>query len=216
MARMPRAPARSPIHHGRPGAGSVQPLEAIPTAVSTSNLLLGPGTLYYGDFGATEPADTAVATAPDSGDWTDVGGTNDGVTLSIEQEYTELTVDQIVDRVGSRLTNRTMTVATNLAEPTLENLSLVVNGGGTVSSGSGYKSFSPANDTSATQPTYCALIFDGIAPGGGIRRVFGRRMLSTENVEFAYSKEDQTVFSVTFTAHYVSNSITPFKIVDEV
>lgn len=185
-------------------------------AVTASNLTLGPGTLFHGAEGATEPAETAVATAPDSGTWTDVGGTNDGVTLAIEQEYTELTVDQIVDRVGSRLTARTMTLATNLAEPTLENLSLIVNGGGTVSTGAGYKAFEPANDTSATQPTYCKLIFDGIAPGGGARRVVGRRMLSTESVEFAYSKDTQTVFSVTFTGHFVDGSTPPFQIVDEV
>lgn len=184
-------------------------------AVVASNLVLGPGTLYHGAEGATEPADTAVASAPDAEDWTDVGGTSDGVTLSIENEYTELTVDQIVDRVGSRLTSRTMTVATNLAEPTLENLSRVVNGGGTVTTGTGFKKFEPANDTSATQPTYCALLFDGIAPGGGNRRVIVRRALSTENVEFAYSKEDQTVFSVTFTAHFVNGSTAPFAIIDE-
>lgn len=183
-------------------------------AVVASNLTMGPGTLYHGAEATADPANADVANPPGVG-YTDVGGTNDGVTLAIEQEYTELTVDQIVDRVGSRLTNRTMTLATNLAEPTLENLSLVVNGGGTVSTGTGYKSFEPANDTSATQPTYSKLIFDGIAPGGGNRRVIGRRMLSTENVEFAYAKDEQTVFSVTFTAHYVSNSIAPFAIIDE-
>jgi hypothetical protein len=184
-------------------------------AVTATNLTMGPGTLYHGAEGATEPALADVGTPPPAPDFTDVGGTNDGVTLAVEQEYTELTVDQIVDRVGSRLTNRTMTIATNLAEPTLENLSFALNGGGTVATGTGYKSFEPANDTSATQPTYSKLIFDGIAPGGGNRRVIGRRMLSTENVEFAYSKDEQTVFSVTFTAHFVSASVPPFAIVDE-
>lgn len=185
-------------------------------AVVASNLTLGPGTLYRGAEGATEPLETAVATAPDSGAWTDVGATSDGVTLSLELEYTEMTVDQSVDRIGSRLTARTMTLATNLAEVTLENLSFALNAGGTISTGTGYKSFEPANDTSATQPTYSALIFDGIAPGGGNRRVVGRRMLSTENVEFAYTKDEMTVYSVTFTAHYVDGSTPPFQIVDEV
>lgn len=185
-------------------------------AVTATNLTLGAGTLFHGAEGATEPLETAIATPPDSGTWTDVGGTSDGVTLAIEQEYTELTVDQIVDRVGSRLTARTMTLATNLAEPTLENLSLILNGGGSVSTGTGYKSFEPANDTSASQPTYCALIFDGIAPGGTSRRIIGRRMLSTESVEFAYAKDEQTVFSVTFTGHFVNSSTPPFQIVDEV
>jgi hypothetical protein len=187
--------------------------EAIPISVTASNLTLGPGTLFHGLETAADPAD--LNTDPAAPDFTDVGGTSDGVTLSIEQEYTELTVDQIVDRVGSRLTSRTMTIATNLAEPTLENLSLVLNGGGTVTPGAGSKTFEPSNDTSATQPTYCKLVFDGIAPGGGRRRVIGRRMLSTESVEFAYSKDEQTVFSVTFTGHFVSASVPPFAVIDE-
>lgn len=171
--------------------------------------------MHYGAEGATEPLDTAVSTPPSATDYTDVGGTSDGVTLAVEQTYTEMTVDQIVDRVGSRLTARSMTIATNLAEPTLENLSLVLNGGGAVTAGAGFKKFEPSNDTSATQPTYSKLVFDGLAPGGSNRRVIGRRMLSTENVEFAYTKDSQTVFSATFTAHYVSASVAPFAIIDE-
>jgi hypothetical protein len=42
-----------------------------------------------------------------------------------------------------------------------------------------------------------------------------RKVLSSDNVEFAYKKEDQTVFSVTWSVHYVSSSIAPFKIVDQ-
>lgn len=184
--------------------------------VTASNLLMGPGTLYSGAFGATEPADTAVGSAPDSAVWTDVGGTQDGVTITINQEFTELEVDQIVDVVGRRLTKRDMTIATNMAEVTLENLSFASNGAATISTGTGFKALEPGNDTSATQPDYRALVFDGFAPGGGQRRVIARRVLSTDNAEFAYSKSDQTVLTVTFSAHYVSPSIAPYKIVDEV
>jgi hypothetical protein len=50
------------------------------------------------------------------------GGTQDGVKLSVDQTYSELEVDQITVRVGSRLTKRDFTVKTSLAEATLENL----------------------------------------------------------------------------------------------
>lgn len=183
--------------------------------VTVSNLTMGPGTLNFGDFGATEPADTAVATPPSGADWTDIGGTQDGVTLTINQEFKELEVDQVVDVPGRRLTKRDMQIKTNLAEPTLENLAFVSNASATISTGTGYKSLEPSNDTSATQPTYKALLFDGIAPGGGNRRVIVRRTLSTDNAEFAYKKDSQTVFTATFSAHYVSPSIAPYKIIDE-
>lgn len=181
-------------------------------AVTVTNLTQGPGTLYTGAFGVAEPADTAVASPPGVG-WTDVGGTSDGVTLNVMQEYSELSVDQIVDVPGRRLTKRDMSLATNLAEPTLENLAIAMNAG-TAAAGAGFKSLEPSYATSATQPTYKALLFDGWAPGGFVRRVILRKGLSTANVEASYKKDAQTLFPVTFNAHYVTSAIAPFKVID--
>lgn len=184
-------------------------------SVTTTNLTQGPGTLYKGNFGATEPADTAVNAAPPASSWTDLGGTQDGVKLSIDQTYSELEVDQITLRVGSRLTKQDFMIETSLAEPTLENLSISLNGG-TSASGAGFKSFDPNVTSSATQPNYFALILDGYAPSQLTRRIIGRRMLNTESSELAYTKDKMTLIPVKFTGHYVSSSITPFHIVDQV
>src|SRR5690606_171262 len=146
--------------------------------------------------------------------WTDVGGTTDGVSVSIAQEFAELAVDQIVDVPGRRLTKRDISLTTNMAEPTLENLALAMNAGSVSTSIEDVKKLEPTDDTSATQPTYRALILDGFAPEQRRRRVVVRKVLSTANVEFAYSKENQTVFSVTWSAHYVSPSIKPFVVLD--
>jgi len=178
---------------------------------------MGPGTLSKGVFGAVEPADTDVATALDPLVWTDVGGTSDGVEIAIDQDFTELEVDQIVDVPERRLTKREATLKTNLAEPTLDNLALAMNGATMAVGGTGataFKSLTPINTTSASQVTYSALTFDGFAPNGKPRRVIGRKMLNTKPVEFAYSKKNQTVYSVFFAAHYVSASIPPFKVTD--
>lgn len=182
--------------------------------VTAANLTLGPGTLHSATFGNAEPADTAVASPPGAG-WVDVGGTSDGVTITINQEYTELSVDQIVDVPGRRLTKRDVQLATNMAEPTLENLVICQNGG-TITTGAGFKSLDPTAGTSATQPIYKAFLFDGFAPGGLQRRIILRKGLNTENVEFAYKKDAQTVFTVKFNAHYVSPSIQPYKVTDAV
>jgi hypothetical protein len=184
-------------------------------SVTATNLVEGPATLYKGAFGATEPADTAVNTTPPSSSWTDLGGTNDGVKLSIDQTYTELEVDQIVDRVGSRLTKRDFMVETTLAEPTLANLSIALNGG-TSASGSGYASFEPSFASSATQPTYIAILFDGWAPGGAYtRRAIVRKALSVDATEMEYTKDKMTVYSVKFAGHYVSSSIAPIHVADQ-
>jgi hypothetical protein len=184
-------------------------------SVTVLNLTAGPGDLYTGAFSATEPADSAVGTPPASAAWTHLGGTQDGVSLEISQEYLVLEVDQIVDRAASRLQSRKVQIKTNLAEPTLTALEVALNGG-TVSASSGYSTYDPADDTSATQPTYKALILDGWAPGADKqRRIVVRKILSIENVETAYKKDGQTVFPVTFVGHYVSSTIKPFRVIDE-
>lgn len=187
--------------------------------VTATNLIQGPGTLYEGAFGATEPTDANINTAPASSAWTDVGGTKDGVKLVHGQTFAELEVDQIVDIVGRRLTKREFEIETNLAEATLANLALATNNAAPTVSAA-YQYLEPANDNSATQLTYKAFIFDGYAPQDASgntmrRRVFLRKGLANDNVEYAYGKADQTVFKVKFAAHYVSSSIKPFRIVDQ-
>lgn len=182
-------------------------------AVTATNLIMGPGTLYVATFGTAEPADSTIATAPAS--YTDVGGTQDGVSLAITQEYAEMEVDQLVDVPGRRLTKRVFTLETNLAEPTLAMLKVALNNGGTITTAAGVSSaYEPDAGDTTVNPSYSALIFDGFAPGGFRRRVIIRKALQTEDVEFAYAKGDQTVLSVAWEAHYVSSSIKPFKIVD--
>lgn len=188
-------------------------------AVTATNLIAGPGDLYIGAFGATEPADSAVSTTPSASTWTDAGGTQDGVEIAVNLDYFELEVDQIVDVPGRRLVKRDLQIATNLAEATLSNLVAALNGG-TVTASASYSSYEPAQDTAATQPTYRALMFDGWAPqtAAGVsnrRRIIARKVLSIENVEVSYKKDDQTLFPVTFGAHYVSSAIKPFRIIDQ-
>lgn len=184
-------------------------------ATTVSNLVLGPATLYVADFGASEATLTTLAnlgTAPAT-PWRDLGATTDGVTLTIEQEYAELEADQILDRAGSRLIKRNFTIETNMAELTLENLKAALNGGA-ITTATGTSTYSPIVKPNSAEPDYLALIIDGHAPSGKARRIIVRKALSTEGVKFAYGKEDQSVFSVSFTAHYVTDAIAPFIIVD--
>lgn len=186
---------------------------------TVTNLIAGPGDLYSGAFGATEPADTAWATPPATPTpWGDVGGTSDGVNLTVGQTFMELEVDQVVDRAGSRVTKRTFGIQANMAEPTLENLAMAMNStAGITTAGTGataHKKLEPNTDTSITQPTYKALIFDGWAPGQFRRRVLARRMLVIDDVELAYKKDKQTILTVSWAGHYVSASIKPYAFVD--
>lgn len=182
-------------------------------AVTVTNLIMGPADLYIGSFGATEPLDTVVNSTPAASAWTDLGGTQDGVKMVIDQTYTPLEVDQVVDEVGGRLTKRLFTIETNLAEATLENLKYLLNDG-TAASGAGFKSFEPIYASSATQPTYRAVIIDGYAPQQFRRRFIVRRCLSNDKVESTYKKDGQTLFPVKWQGFYVSQAIAPFKTID--
>jgi hypothetical protein len=182
--------------------------------VIVTNLAQGPGTLYTGAFGTTEPADAAVNTTPAASGWTDRGGTDGGIKLVLTQTFSELKVDQIVDSPGRRLVKRDINIQTNLAEVTLENLAMAMNGG-TAASGSGFKTLTPDAASSATQPNYIAAILDGWAPTQKRRRVIVRKVLNISNVETAYQKDAQAFVPVDFAAHYVSSSIQPFYVQDE-
>ncbi|MEU5197289.1 hypothetical protein AB0G86_25110 [Streptomyces scabiei] len=185
--------------------------------VSVSNLVQGPATLYIGAFGATEP--TSATATPASASWTDLGGTTGGAEIAINQEYKELEVDQVVDVPGRRLVKRDIQVKTQLAEPTLQNLTYALNDG-TYASGATDNTYEPNNQSSATQPTYRAILIDGWAPGisgttSKRRKVIVRRVLSIDNAVFAYKKDEQSVFTVTFAGHYVSDVLASFKVIDQ-
>lgn len=184
--------------------------------VTATNVLAGPGALYTGAFGATEPADAAVNSVPAASAWTDAGSTHDGLMVTVNQEFFELEVDQVPDIVGRRLTKRDVQVQTNLAEGTLANIALTLNDS-TSATGSGFATLTPSFGQSAMFPTAKAVIVDGWAPTTSTaktRRFIARKVVSIEAVETAYKKDDQYVLPVTFGAMYVDASTAPCKWVD--
>ena len=190
-------------------------------AITASNVCQGPATLYWAPFGTTEPAYTAISSPP-ALPWTDVGGIADGtsVLLEIDQTYTDITVDQLVDPLGARLTKRVIQLTAQLEEATLQNLQFVMNQNLTLNTQSGYTVADAITTTSATQPNYTALILDGWAPTTGTtevecrRRIVLRKSLSQAKADLEYQKSKAAVYNCTFTAYYVSSSISPFEITD--
>jgi hypothetical protein len=185
-------------------------------------VIQGAGKMYTGVFsatGANEPGLANINAAPQASAWTYTGFTSDGITFTIDQSFSEMRVDQLADRVGTKLTERQVSVQANLAEATLANLVLGMNGG-TVTTAAGYSYYEPIYDGTELQPTYIAVLFDGYAPASAAgvskrRRIILRKSISTENVETSYKKDELTLIPVTFTSHYVSDTVAPFRIIDE-
>lgn len=190
-------------------------------AITGSNICQGPANVYWSLFGTTEPAYTAIG-APPASPWTDVGGLSDGssVLLEIDQTYSEIAVDQLIDPLGARLTKRVIQLTAALEETTLTNLQFVMNQNLTLNAQSGYTVADAITGTSATQPQYSAVIIDGWAPTTGTteaecrRRIIVRKCISQAKADLEYTKTKPAVYNCTFTAYYVSSSISPFEIID--
>jgi hypothetical protein len=186
--------------------------------VTTTNLLQGPALIYSGAFGVAEPA---VTVGPPIGlitpgvGWTDLGATDGGVELMINDTYQELKVDQVVYNVESRRTARVVEVKTALAEATLGNLAIALNN--TAPTGTGGAYFVPDDSVGfgvAFAPVYQAILFDGVAVGGFKRRFIGRKVLAVSQMAQAFKKDGQTLVPVTFRMHWVSAAIRPFIYTD--
>lgn len=203
------------------GGGEWESIEIMRAPQPERSLVQGPGTIYIASFGAVEPSNGSVGSAPDSLVWTDLGATLGGVELSIETEYEEVELRQLPDRPMKRLKRRRLSIKTELAEPTLANLGYALNDTTSLSAGSGWGAFAPADRSEGSVLTYNALIVDGWAPGfkpGGQhkrRRLIIRKCLSVDTVQLKYSKDGQSTYTVTWTCHYVSSVIPPFRVIDQ-
>lgn len=168
--------------------------------VTATNLMQGPIRVFTGIFGVAEPANAEAA--PAAG-WTDAGGTMGGATLTLGQEYRAQNVDQLGMDVGAAVTRQTLSVATQLAEVTLANLRKVLN----KATDAATKLEFGGEDIVNQAPGYQAIMLQGRAPGGGPRLWILRKTLSTEGIGIPFQKDGDTVFPVTWTGYYVSESI---------
>jgi hypothetical protein len=188
---------------------------------SAANLMVGPGSMWTGVFGAVEPLDTAVVDALDDEVWADRGATDGGVTVTAAKEYFRLRMDQAVESPGRVLTELDVSLATNFAEPTIENWAIAladaasaITAGGT--GATAFKAMDMGGPAEPGQPpTYLAALFRGRAPAGKRRMVIVRKALSIEEVESEYKRDDQTFIPCTMAAHWVSASIKSVHVVDE-
>lgn len=186
--------------------------------------MLGPAILYVAPFGTTEPTDASVTPTgyltPPNSPWTDVGGTDGGVSLEIDSTYQDLQVDQLTMMVGARLTEMKMTVTAKLSEITLSNINTALNNIASTSTGSGYETLDIPVGLTSTQPSYAALMIYGWAPMlstgyPALRRAIVRKVLSQTKVGLVSDKKTQQSIDCTWNAYFVSNSTAPVHLVDE-
>jgi len=146
-----------------------------------TKIRIGPGKLLSAVVGSTEPADLTAAFAVA---WTELGYTEEGSTFTISPEFEDVEVAEEIDPIDILPTGRTMSVEFALAELTAENLQKVLNGG-TITTGTGFKTFEPAAASAA--PTYLALAWEDTLAVRKERYVW-RRCIQTGDIEVARQK----------------------------
>jgi hypothetical protein len=181
--------------------------------VNPQNIVQGPANLWLATFGATEPVDSAVATDPSS-PWVFAGGTETPVVLEEDLTYTNQRVTQIQMPLGARITDYAITVKTMMSEANVANLQWALNQLNTVVVSSGYTTGDRQVGVASSQPSYSALIVDGWGPllntGASARwRHIVRKVISQPKIVRNYDPTKQVGYDVTFTAFFVSSSISP-------
>ena len=189
--------------------------------IIASELVLGPCDLYVGPYGAAEPPDSAITPTPmpPGFPWLDVGGTDGGVTFSVELTLTALVADQVTMDLGARVTETKMSVAGKLAQMTLDNFQVALNQIGSITQGAGYRTLDIGAGITTTQPNYSALIIDGWAPeqpiGAMRRRIIVRKVLSQPKASLVYDKKSQQSYDCTWATYFISGSVDAVHIVDQ-
>ena len=151
--------------------------------------------------------DPSIASPVENTNWRSMGYTTDGIEVSYEPDYGEVTVDQALDSVKMFKQGMRVSVNTTLSEATLENL-LVAWGqqSETLDGTEGAdQTLAIASGDLGDDPVERSLAFAGPAPRGTDNkqreRIYHvRRALQVETSAHSLSRADATTFPVSFRA----------------
>lgn len=189
----------------------------ITLAVSEANFVLGPADLWVAPSGTALP--TTAAADPGTG-WTNVGATDGGVKVEIDETVTDLNADQVLLAVGGRVTGQAITVTATLSEITLANLAMTMATDPALTQGTSGATptdskLSADDSTSSTQTSYLSIIVDGWAPRGKTtgqslrRRILVPKTLPETKTSLTFDKKTQQGLAVTFHAYLPDDPSVP-------
>jgi len=155
--------------------------------------------------------------------WRNVGYTNNGLQITYNPTYGNVTVDQLLDSAKLFKESMEVMIATEMAEGVLENVLAVFGQPGTISGGSvttvtADETLTSADPTSSTPkqlglaagallsaPVERQLVAVGPAPDYAVtsytkneRVYYARRVLSVQQSQFSLARNTPTTFPVTF------------------
>lgn len=99
--------------------------------MADSDILIGPGKIWYAPTGEANPDETTVAYGASwGGNWASLGDflEGNGVTISLDEEFTKVYTEQSTAPVAAVRTKREAMLKATLAEHSVTNMALVLDG----------------------------------------------------------------------------------------
>lgn len=194
-------------------------------AYQTRQILIGAAALFVSTLDSTSGAYVSTAFNPFTGvstsesvldatnaalsgdnaaNWRHTGFTSEGMELSYEPDFGDVEVDQLLDSAKIYKQSQRVMLNTSFAEASLENLLVVwAQQSTTLTSNATSISLGIAAGSLGDEPTERNLLAVGLAPrtpsGTARERVYwARRVISVESSSQSLSRNDPTVFPVSF------------------
>lgn len=207
-------------------------------AIDVRNVVVGAANLFvsassgtsrpgYGGNASTEWG--SASTSPDAGStsyvytlrqtsaspyWREAGLTTEGIDVSYEPNYGEVTVDQLLDVAKIFKQSLRVTMKTSLTEATLQNMELAFGLSGATSFAASSTTLQLAAGALGSDPIERAIIAvsqsapegtvwgtsgNATPPTGSTERIYlARRVVSMDTVAHGLKRDSATVFPVTF------------------
>ncbi len=139
---------------------------------ATPNILTDPGFLFIAPLNSTEPTHAVLTSTYDAdawpAAWINLGATEDGSEFSYETKVEPVSVAEFFDPIRYSTTERSGSIAFNMADVTLKNLSRALN------SGIGTAAANPASITTVSgAAATLSSVFTPVAPGSEVRCMIG-------------------------------------------
>lgn len=147
------------------------------------------------------------------GDWVDVGATQGGANMKVEEETYSVTIDQQKQPVADRKVSEVATIEAVLVEATLANIKKAL-GLGTITVGSTVTSF--GSDGEETLPTYLTIGLEHYGPGSiagtpKYRRTFIWKAMPKPAVELKSAPNEEQRIASRFEARYEADAPSGYK-----
>ncbi len=176
------------------------------------------GELAAADLPAYVDGDSFKDTLSDDADFRNIGYTSNGLEITFQPDFAEVSVDQVLDAAKLFKQGMQVSLATSFAEATLENLLFAIAGAEGDLTGGGTVLNMSAGEIGEC-PVERGLVAVGpgtgdCAEGSNLERIYtAYRALSIESVTVSAKRDAATMFDVTFRL-LPNNSGSYGKIVD--